>query len=95
MRKRWATANDLVQDFKRRLQLQPDKLSILNDVWERELGPLAKHLELAGVRKGTLYVRPASAAAAQELRLRSSSLLRALNKYFTRQWIKALKATVR
>ncbi|MBI4678895.1 MAG: DUF721 domain-containing protein [Elusimicrobia bacterium] len=95
MAARPVSAAELVRAFRRRTQLQPDKLSILNAIWERELGPLAKHLELSGVRRGTVYVRPASSAAAVELRMRASSLLRALNKYFSRGWIKALKATAR
>lgn len=92
---RLATAGELVQAFRRRTQLQPDKLAILSAVWEKELGTLARHLELAGVKHGTVYVRPSSSAAAQELRMRASSLLRTLNKYFSRGWIKAIKTTAR
>ncbi|MBI5884005.1 MAG: DUF721 domain-containing protein [Elusimicrobia bacterium] len=92
---RLVSAGDLVKAFRRRAGIQTDKLSILNAVWEKELGLLARHLELSGVRRGTLYIRPASSAAAQELRMRAPSLMRTLNKYFTRAWIKELKATAR
>jgi hypothetical protein len=42
-----------------------------------------------------LYVRPKSAAAAQELQMRSGVLLKSLNKYFSRPWLVAVKTTYR
>ncbi|MFA6315799.1 MAG: DciA family protein [Elusimicrobiota bacterium] len=92
---RLVKAGDLVRAFRARRGIQADKLSILSAIWERELGSLARHLELSGVRRGTVYVRPSSSAAAQELRMRAVSLMRTLNKYFTRAWIKELKTTAR
>jgi hypothetical protein len=50
---------------------------------------------LIGVKKGVLYVRPKSSAAAQELHMRSEGLVKSLNKYFSRPWIVAVRATYR
>lgn len=94
-KQRWSTAGDLVRSFNFRAGVQPDKISILNAVWEKELGHFSRHWSLLGVRRGTLFIRPRSAAAAQELQMRSAEILRDLNKYFSRAWIKAIKVSLR
>ncbi len=94
-RKRWSTGEDLVKSFKFQTGIQSDKISILNAVWEKELGHFARHWQLVGVKKGVLFVRPRSAAAAQELTMRAEGMIRSLNKYFSRAWIKAVKASLR
>ncbi len=93
-RGRWANAGDLVAAFTRRAQ-GPDRLAILASVWDKECGSFAKHWTLVGVKKGVLYVRPKSSAAAQELHMRAGGLVKALNKYFSRPWIVAVRTTYR
>jgi len=90
---RWSTGESLVKSFKFRAGVQSDKISILNAVWEKELGHFSRHWTLDGVRRGVLYVKPRSAAAAQELHLRAGEIAKSLNKYFGRAWIRAVKAT--
>jgi hypothetical protein len=68
-----------------------DRLAILDAVWKKEMGRLAEHCTLLGVDKGVILVKPRSAAAANELALRSSVLVKSLNKYYKRPWIKAIK----
>ncbi len=92
---RWSTGEDLVRTFGYKTGVQSEKLGILNAVWEKELGHLAKHWSLSGVKKGVLFVRPRSAAAAHELQLRGGEIVRSLNKYFSRAWIKAVKSSLR
>jgi len=92
---RWSSAGDLVRSFSYRANTVNDKLALLNAVWDKECGAYAKHWALVAVKKGTLFVRPKSAAAAQELQLRSGVLLKSLNKYFSRPWITAVKTTYR
>ena len=84
-------AKDVVRNFGFKTGAQPDRLAILDSVWEKEAGHFSKHWRLSGVRKGILYVNASSPAAAQELQLRSPGLLRGLNKYFKTAWIKAIK----
>lgn len=91
---RWSNAGDLVAAFQRRAS-PPDRLAILSSVWEKECGAFARHWELVGVKKGTLYVRPKSSAAAQELHMRSEGLIKSLNKYFGRPWILMVRTTYR
>ena len=94
-RPRWSTGEDLVRSFGYKTGVQSEKLGILNAVWEKELGHLSKFWTLAGVKRGVLYVKPRSAAAAQELQMRSGTIVKDLNKYFSRAWIKAVKSTLR
>ncbi len=90
---RWTAASDLSRSFgyKSGLGQGPTRMSLLNAAWEKEVGHFQAHWRLEGVRKGTLYVRARSPAGAQELALRSADILRALNKYFDRPWLKAIK----
>ena len=92
---RWSTAGDRVKSFSYRAGTVNDKLTLLNAVWEKECGAFSKYWAVVAVKKGTLYVRPKSAAAAQELQMRSGGLMKALNKYFSRPWIVAVKTTYR
>jgi len=91
----WTTGGDLVRSFGFKTGVQDEKLSLLNAVWEKELGHFSKHWSLSGVKKGVLYVKPRSAAAAQELQLRGGDIVRSLNKYFSRPWIKAVKSALK
>jgi predicted nucleic acid-binding Zn ribbon protein len=91
----WSTAGDLVKSFSYRAGTVNDKLAILSSVWDKECGAHAKHWFLVGVKKGVLYVRPKSSAAAQELHMRSETLVKSLNKYFGRAWIIAVRTTYR
>jgi len=68
-----------------------DRLAVLDAVWKKEMGRLGEHCVMLGVEKGIILVKPSSAAAASELSLRSSVLVKGLNKYFKRPWIKAIK----
>ena len=92
--KRWATGQELVRAFKSRTGIQSDKISILNAVWERELGHFSRHWTLVGVKRGVLYIKPRSSAAAQELQIRSGDIVKSLNKYFSRDWIRAIRTSV-
>lgn len=92
---RWSTSSDLVRSFSYRAGTANDKLALLSAVWDKECGAYSKHWALVAVKKGTLFVRPRSAAAAQELQMRSGGLMKALNKYFSRPWITAVKTTYR
>ena len=92
---RWSTSSDLIRSFSYRAGTVNDKLSLLNAVWDKECGAFAKHWALVAVKKGTLFVRPKSSAAAQELQMRGAGLMKALNKYFSRPWIVAVKTTYR
>ncbi len=87
----WARANEVCSSWKFLGGVAPDRLAVLDGVWKKEIGRLGEHCTLLGVDKGYILVKPTSAAAASELALRSSVLVKSLNKYFARPWIKAIK----
>lgn len=92
---KWSTGAELVRAFGYKTGAQSEKLGVLNAVWDKELGHFSKYWLLLGVKKGVLYVRPRSASAAQELHMRSSDIVKGLNKYFSRPWIKAVKPALK
>jgi hypothetical protein len=81
---RWSSAGDLVRSFSYRTGTANDKLTILSSVWDKECGTFARHWTLVGVKKGV-----------QELHMRSGGLVKALNKYFSRPWLTAVRTTYR
>ena len=90
---RWTAAADLSKSFgyKAGIGQGPTRLALLTTAWDKEVGHFRAHWQLEGVRKGILYVRARSPAGAQELALRSAEILKALNKYFQRPWLKGIK----
>lgn len=71
--------------------MNPDRLAILDAVWNKELGRLKEHCRLLGVDKGCLVVKTDSSVVSNELAMRNKQLLRNLNRYFTRPWIKSIR----
>ncbi|MDD4004232.1 MAG: DciA family protein [Elusimicrobiaceae bacterium] len=89
-RKNWSSAADIKTGFNG-LSRSLDRLMILNTVWTREAGRMSGHWDIDGVQDGTIYVKARSAAAAQELSMRSALMVKNLNKYFDSPWIRAIK----
>lgn len=90
-RSNWSKAEAICTSWKFLGIAGLDRLAILDAVWKKEMGRLSDHCVLLGVDKGIILVKPTSAAAASELSLRSSMLVKGLNKYFKRPWITAIK----
>jgi hypothetical protein len=92
-RNHWSKAEDILRGWKFRAGMDSERILILNQVWERELGHYARHWSLSGVKRGMLYIKPRSAAAAQELQMMSGQIVRSLNKYFKKSWIKGIRTS--
>ena len=90
---RWSKAGDVLGAWKRRTGLESERMLILNQVWEREVGGFSRHWSLIGIRRGVLSIKVRSPAAAQELQFRGTQLVKSLNKYFKRSWIKGIRTT--
>ena len=89
----WSTAASALKKLQFTQQFTSERMMSLNHVWENEVGHLAKHWVLEGVRRGILYVKVASPAAAQELQMRGGGIVKGLNKHFKRSWIKGIRPT--
>lgn len=88
---RWTSAGDALKGWKKAVGMETDRMAILNQIWEREVGHFTRHWTLSGVRRGVLYVKVRSPAAGLELQFRSAQLVRSLNKYFKRSWLKGIR----
>ncbi len=89
-RKTWSSASDIKTRFNG-MARSLDRLMILNTVWNKEAGRMSDHWNIDGVQDGTIFVKTKSAAAAQELSMRSTVMVKNLNKYFDSPWIRAIR----
>ncbi len=90
----WSTGEDLIKSFQFHTGLNSDRMVVLGAVWEKEWGYFG-HWKLAGVKKGTVLVDVSSSAAAQELQSRSRQVIKSLNQYFQKPWIKRVSSNFR
>ena len=88
---KWVPAGDVCSSWRFLGGVSPDRLAVLDAVWQKEIGRLGEHCTLLGVDGHYILVKPRSAAAANELALRSSMIVKGLNKYFKKPWIKAIR----
>jgi hypothetical protein len=91
----WKRAEEICATRRFSASMLPDRLAVLDSVWKKEFGRLAQHCSLLGVDGSYLVVKPASAAAASEINLRGPLLVKAINKYFKRPWLKAVRTATR
>lgn len=54
----------------------------LYDIWEKQLGRLAKNIKLVGVKDKYILVKVQSSTYAHELHLREKEILKKINGYF-------------
>jgi hypothetical protein len=87
----WTSAFEIKSSWKFLGGIDPDRLVILDAVWKKELGRLAPHCPLFGVNKGWILVTSDSSSMSNELLLRGRQLVRSLNRYFRRPWIKGIR----
>ncbi|OGS03865.1 MAG: hypothetical protein A2204_05665 [Elusimicrobia bacterium RIFOXYA1_FULL_47_7] len=84
-------AGNILDAIKKQLGLD-EKIHVIMQAWEKELGAMSKDAELVAVHKGTLLVEVASSAHFQELSLRKRELINKLNQYFGKEkFVKAIK----
>lgn len=87
----WTNIGSVKSSWKSLGGMVPERLVILDAAWKKEIGRLGDHCELTGVNKDYLVVKTSSSAAYSEITMRSKQILRSLNKYFTKPWIKGIK----
>lgn len=84
-------SSEIIDILRNQLGLNEEFLTVLS-VWEKELGPLAKHAEIAGIKKGQIFVDVSSSVHMQEFIMRKKELMKKLNQYFgTKKVVKDIK----
>ncbi|OGS07634.1 MAG: hypothetical protein A2270_06765 [Elusimicrobia bacterium RIFOXYA12_FULL_51_18] len=81
VKKSWKTLGGII----------PERLVILDAVWKKEIGRIAEHCELLGVNKGYIVVKTESSVVYNEIFMNSRQILKSLNKYFAKPWLKGIK----
>ena len=82
VKKSWKTLGGIV----------PERLVILDAVWKKEAGRIGEHCELLGVSRGYLVVKTDSSVVYNEIFMNSKQILRNLNKYFSKPWLKGIRS---
>lgn len=85
----WHNSSELQGSYNR-LKSQVDKLVLLESIWNKVVGSKAKFWQLDAVQKNTIFVKVKVVAARQELLLNKAVIIKELNKYFQRDWIKEI-----
>lgn len=83
-------AKEIVKDVLKKYGLDLETYTLF-EVWEKELGPVAKKIKLMGRNKKCFLVQIESPAYRQELRYRKKEFIRKINDYFNKNIIDDIK----
>jgi len=89
-RKIWNSAADLSRGFNP-LNKRLNKLMVLNSVWLKITGDKSKFWVLYAADNDGISVKVKSAAAKHDLAARGAEIIKELNKYFDKPWIKKIE----
>ena len=89
-RKIWNSAADLTRGFNP-LNNRLNKLGVLNSVWKNIAGDRSKFWVLDAADSDTIFVKVKSPAAKHALAGCCGDLVKELNKYFDKAWIKKIE----
>lgn len=87
----WTAVGELKNSWKCFSGVNIERLMILDAIWKKETGNLSKYVEIMGIKKNTIVVKTNSSVVHQELSIRSRDIIKSLNKYFNKPWIKFIK----
>lgn len=76
------TESSAIIDVLRRQLGLDENIAAVMQIWEREMGAHARHVKLAGFKKGQLIVDVSSSAHMQEITLRRRDIINKINQYF-------------
>ena len=85
VKKSWKTLDGMI----------PERLVILDAVWKKETGRLGENCELLGIDKGYIIVKTDSSVVYNEIFMNSREILKNINKYFTRPWLRGIRTAVK
>lgn len=72
---------EVIEELKRTLGLD-ERIQIIIKLWNKEIGSLAKYVDLVGIQNGKLLVEVTSSSHFQELNLKKRSIIKNINQYF-------------
>ncbi len=89
-KKEWRSSQELANSF-HPLSKTLNRLMVLDYVWDKVVGKKAAFWNLQSVRKDTLYVQVKVSVAKNELITKRAQMIKELNKYFEKPWIKQIE----
>ena len=89
-RKIWKKSTDLKSGYNR-LSDKIGRLMLLDYAWKKVVGKKEKCWNLVAVNKKTLQVAVKLSVARNELVAREQTLVKELNKFFTKPWIEKIE----
>lgn len=90
-KEKWNTAKEICSSKKIFGGINFDRFAILEYAWQKEIGFLGRYCKLLGIDGSFLVINPCSSAVASEISMKSSQIVRDINKYFDGPWIKGIK----
>jgi predicted nucleic acid-binding Zn ribbon protein len=71
----------ILEALKKQLGLE-DEFPAVIMIWEKEVGGLARHAKVSGIKKGVLIIDVSSSAHMQELTVRKRDIIKRINQHF-------------
>lgn len=87
---RWHSADEITKSFNRS-NIQINRLMLLDYAWKKIVNERARFWVLSAVQGSTLFVKVKISVAKNELVGRRREIIRELNKYFDKPWIKHIE----
>jgi len=91
--KGFVRANTVVSKLLAKYGINTDTYAIFESIWDKELGKLARRIELVGRQRDTLLVKVDNPAYMQELKLRKKEIIEKINGHFGKAVIDNIKIT--
>ena len=89
-RKIWNSAADLAHNFNP-INKRLNRIMVLSSVWQNSVGAKSKFWVLDTATADSILIKVKSSAAKHDLAGRSTELIKELNKYLDKPWIKEIK----
>ena len=86
----WNKASELSKKYNR-LNSQISRLMLLDFAWKKVVGEKEKFWKLTAVQKRSLLVEVKLSVARNELVARRETILKELNKFFSKPWIEKIE----
>jgi len=83
-------AKDVIEELLKKYDLTPDSYAVF-EIWNKELGALAKKVKLAGKDKGCLLVKVDNPVYLQEIKVRKKEFIDKINGHFGKKVVDDIK----
>ena len=83
-------AYDIVKELLKKYKLSTDDYAVF-DIWEKELGPLARKIKMVGKKGKMLRIMTNNPVYRQEISIRKKELIKKINGHFDREVVNSIE----